>query len=197
MNVARTVGLILIAWAIELMLGLGGLALAQVHPSATLFWPVIGFDTALILQFGARVMPVIWVGAFAMNILTFGTFLTCMFIASGNTLKVYIVMKLFGTGRYSGERFAKFALAAIPAAILGGTLGTFALVMNDYKAGFTLNEFWTYILVHWTQGNSAGLLAIVTWLNWIVGDFLGMVIFTPLFECVLLHIKKRWGDARA
>jgi hypothetical protein len=182
-------------WGIELALGLGGLALAQVHPSATLFWPVIGFDLAFLLQFGARVLPIIWVGAFAMNIVTFGTFVTCIIIASGNVAKVYVASKLFGGGRYSGHHFTRFVVSCFPAAVIGGTIGTAALVLNDYKSGFGLHEFWLYIIEHWSQGDHAGLLAFVTWMNWIVGDFLGMIIFTPIFETYLVKIKKRVGYA--
>src|SRR5690349_18803164 len=77
-----------------------GLAVAFVHPSATPIWAPTGIALAALLVGGRRVWPGVMAGAFLVNVTTFGSWLTSLLIASGNTLEAV-------TGAALAERFAR------------------------------------------------------------------------------------------
>ena len=161
----------------DVILGKLGLALAKVHPSASLIWPVIGFDLAMVMTFGLWPLLAVFVGAFIYNLLTFGSVVTCLFIALGNVLKVWIAYKLFNREDII-ENLKRFVLACVPAAAAGATIGVASLFVKQDLFG---PDWYQYIWIHWSIGGSAGKLLGITWLNWFLGDFLGLVIFTPVF----------------
>ena len=100
---------------ILLILGIGflyflaarlGLILAYYNSNASPIWPPSGLAFALLLIFGKRVLPGIYIGAFAANVVVFtanhaadGTtvILTSACIALGNTLEAL-------TGAYLADR---------------------------------------------------------------------------------------------
>src|SRR6185295_14837571 len=63
------------------------LHLAFLHASASPVWPATGIAIAALLVFGYRLWPGIFVGAFLVNLVTKGTVLTSLGIATGNTLE--------------------------------------------------------------------------------------------------------------
>src|SRR5215467_5904432 len=73
--------------ALYFLAGKAGLAVATVHPSATVVWPPTGIALAALLIFGYDVWPGILLGAFVANITTAGSVPVCLGIAVGNTLE--------------------------------------------------------------------------------------------------------------
>src|SRR4029079_4418713 len=63
-----------------------GLRFASINSSATPIWPPTGFAIAVILLWGNRIAPGIFIPAFLVNQLTAGSIFTSLAIACGNTL---------------------------------------------------------------------------------------------------------------
>src|SRR5215510_10139977 len=64
-----------------------GLHLAFVHESASPVWPPAGIALATLLLFGYNTWPAIFLGAFFVNLTTFGNVVTSLAIGGGNTLE--------------------------------------------------------------------------------------------------------------
>jgi hypothetical protein len=197
MNFFKRFTIVSFSLPIDVILGKTGLYAAQVHPSASIFWPVVGFDLALILTFGYWLLPLVFTGAFLYNLLTFGSLITCFTIAIANTLKVFVAAKVFNR-RHIRENFLRFIFACLIAAVVGGTLGTGALVLDKLDIYHTsIANINSEILRDWTAGDTGGFLVFIVWLNWVLGDFLGMLAFTPAIQFLfkLLNIKQSNGNA--
>src|SRR5713226_344768 len=67
-----------------------GLQLALVNERATAVWPPTGIALAALLLLGRLVWPIIFVGAFLVNVTTAGTIVTSLGIAAGNTLEAVV-----------------------------------------------------------------------------------------------------------
>src|SRR6266513_4456268 len=63
------------------------LTLASLHASASPVWPPAGIALAVLLLFGYRTWPAIFLGAFLVNYTTAGNIATSIGIATGNTLE--------------------------------------------------------------------------------------------------------------
>src|SRR5437764_1089632 len=71
-----------------------GLRFAFVNQSATAVWPPTGISIAILLLFGYRLWPGIFIGSFVANLTTAGTVLTSLGIATGNTIEGLIAVYL-------------------------------------------------------------------------------------------------------
>ena len=144
-----------------------GLRFAVVHPSATALWPGTGIALSALLLAGYRVWPGIFVGAFAVNLVTAGSVLSSLGIAGGNTLEAllgaYLVTK-FANGRKAFERaeniFTFLFFACVLATIVSATIGTASLLFSGFHVGMQLTPFW---------------------LTWWLGDMAGAILITPCF----------------
>src|SRR2546425_4468233 len=67
-----------------------GLAFAIVHAGATPVWPPRGIALAAMLLLGRGIWPVIFAGAFLVNVTTAGSVLSSLGIAAGNTLEALV-----------------------------------------------------------------------------------------------------------
>src|SRR5206468_1936549 len=65
-------------------------AFAIVHASATPVWPPTGIALAAMLLLGRGIWPVIFAGAFLVNVTTAGSVLSSLGIAAGNTLEALV-----------------------------------------------------------------------------------------------------------
>jgi two-component system, sensor histidine kinase len=136
------------------------------NPSASAVWAPTGVAIAALLLFGLKATPAVFVGAFIVNLLTAGTFVTSLGIAAGNTLEgiaaAYLVGR-FANGANVFDRardIFKFAgLAALASTALSATIGVSILA----AAGLA---------------DPAQLGAI--WLTWWLGDVAGAILVTPL-----------------
>jgi PAS domain S-box-containing protein len=154
-----------------------GLGLASINPSATPVWPPTGLALAVVLLLGYPFSLAIFLGAFAVNIMTAGTVATSLAIASGNTLECLIGAYLINRWSDGARTFespvsiAKFALIVFFAATpLSATIGVGSLTF----AGF----------VEWAHARSV-------WITWWLGDIAGALLFTPLIVLWAASIGRR------
>jgi signal transduction histidine kinase/CheY-like chemotaxis protein len=143
-----------------------GLALASLHPSATPIWPPTGFALAVMLLYGYRAWPAIFIAALIVNATTAGSIATSTAIAAGNTLEA--VVGAYLVNRWCGGRdafaapttVATFALVCLVAAApVSATVGVGALCLAGYAA--------------WP--NFADI-----WLTWWLGDLAGAIVLAPV-----------------
>jgi signal transduction histidine kinase/CheY-like chemotaxis protein len=159
--------LALIAWVavIYFASGKAGLYFASFSPSSTVVWPATGIAFSAMLLLGFRVWPAVFLGAFLVNVTTFGTAFTSLGIATGNTLEAVVAVCL--TTRYANGRrlfehpndFFKFVATSMFAAAISATLGVASLAFG----GFASHEAFARI-----------------WQTWWVGDVGGFLLFAPV-----------------
>jgi integral membrane sensor domain MASE1 len=108
-----------------------GLHFATVHPSATAIWAPSGISLAACLLFGYWIWPAIFLGAFLVNAITFGSLTTSLGIGIGNTAEALIGVYLIRRyargidvfGRTSDVfRFIIIAVLSTPASATIGVL---------------------------------------------------------------------------
>jgi integral membrane sensor domain MASE1 len=152
-----------------------GLQLASINPSATPIWPATGLAIAVVLLWGYRIAPAIFIAAFIVNQLTAGSPLTSAAIAFGNTLEA-VATAYFVRRWTDGERVfespagvGKFAVISAATTTISATIGVGSLLFAGYA--------------------EAGTAAPV-WLTWWLGDFAGAVVVAPV---VLLWIVSLRG----
>lgn len=160
-----------------------GLRLAFVNASATAVWPPTGIALALFLIFGYKIWPVIFLGAFFINLTTAGTILTSLGIAFGNTLEgligAYLVNK-FANGSKAfdnAQNVFKFTLlAVILSTMISATIGVTSLILGGYAD-----------IAH----------AHAIWLTWWLGDASGAIIVTPFIILWATTPQFRWSKSQA
>jgi PAS domain S-box-containing protein len=139
--------------------------LAAIPPGyATAIWPPSGIALAILLLYGNRLWPGIWIGSFAANLTIEGALLASAIIATGSSVQGYAVATLMR--RYIGvpRRFERvrevmvFVGLAAGGAIIAPTVALLPLAAI-YPLGADLARNW------WT---------------WWQGDTCGMLVFTPL-----------------
>lgn len=140
-----------------------GLTLAFVNPSATAVWPPTGMAMAALLLLGVDAWPAVFVGAFFVNLVTAGTVMTSLCIATGNTLEAVIGARLvnrFAHGRYAfhrAEDVVRFAaLAAVASTAVSATVGVATLAASGLAGRHALLPVW----LTWWLGDAAGDLVV-------------------------------------
>lgn len=143
-----------------------GLAFATVHPSATAVWPGTGIAFAGLMLFGYRIWPAIFASSFLVNLITAGSQLTSLGIATGNTLEGLLgawLVTRFAGGLHVFARprdiFKFVGLACLLSTTVSATIGVTTLALAGYAP--------------W-----AGYGGI--WLTWWLGDGTGDLIVGPL-----------------
>ncbi|MBI2631616.1 MASE1 domain-containing protein [Candidatus Pacearchaeota archaeon] len=161
---------LLIFTIIYFIAGKFGLSLAFEHVSASPVWPPTGIAIAMILLYGYRFWPVIFIGAFFVNLTTAGTIITSLGIATGNTIEglfaAFLINKYLG-GKKVFDKPVKiflFLIVVILSGIISATIGVSTLSLGDFA--------------NWSN-------YIIIWLTWWIGDVIGALVFTPLI--ILLH----------
>lgn len=157
-----------------------GLALAQVHSSASAVWPPTGIALAAALLFGTRVWPAILVGAFLVNFTNSGWIPTSLGIAAGNTLEMLAGAFLVGRFARGTDAFNRpsdiFRFALVGGLIAGtvsATIGVTSVGLSDAAARQHFGSIW------------------VTW--WL-GDAMGALLFTPLVILWWKEPRRLSGD---
>src|ERR1043166_1974803 len=151
--------------AVYFVAGKLSLHLAFLHKSASPVWPPAGMALAVLLLFGYRTWPAIFLGAFLVNVTnapSTGNILTCLGIASGNTLEA--VCGAWLINRYAGgihvfdrpQGVFKFALAAILSTLISPIFGVTSLALS----GLTGSANYGAILATWWLGDAAGDLVV-------------------------------------
>ena len=168
--------------AIYFTAGKLGLSMAFVHPSSTAVWPPAGITLAAFQVLGYRVWPGIFAGAFLVNITTAGSVLTCLGIATGNTVEgilgAYLVTR-FAKGRGAfdcGSDTFKFAiLAGVVSTIVSATFGVTSLSLGGFA--------------HWADYKDI-------WLTWWLGDGVGDILVAPFLLLWIANPRVRWTWAQ-
>ena len=151
-----------------------GLEFAFVNASASGIWPATGISVAVLIIFGYRFWPGIFVGAFAANILTLGNFGTTIGIAIGNTLEGLLAAYLVNRFAGGSNVFSKFRysvnyifFAGALSTALSATIGVTSLTPGG------LSNLEDYAPV---------------WFTWWLGDMGGALILAPFL--ILLAVRK-------
>ena len=148
-----------------------GLAFASVHANATAVWPPAGIALVAVLLLGRGIWPVVFAGAFFVNVSTAGTVLTSLGIAAGNTLEALVgaaLVERFAGGVAAFDRaqdIFKFVMAAaLFSTTVSASIGVGTLVLSGYA--------------DWTD---AGAI----WLTWWLGDAAGDLVVAPFLLLAL------------
>ena len=155
-----------------------GLALAFDNPNVSGIWPASGIALAACLLVGNRVLPAIFVAAFAVYILTSHAVAVSLVIAVGCTLECLAGATLIR--RFAGGLAAfdtapailVFAESTLPAALVGATIGLLALLSARLVTPDRISEIW---------------------LTWWLGDAAGALILTPLIVTWVREPLPRWS----
>src|SRR4029450_7643833 len=134
------------------------LRLALVHASASPVWPPAGIALAVLLLFGYGTWPAIFLGAFLVNLTTFGNVATSLAIGAGNTLEA--VCGAWLVNRYAkgicvfgrGQGGFKFAFAAVTSTAVSPSIGLTSLALAGYADWSNYGPIWTT----WWLGNATG-----------------------------------------
>src|SRR5207247_2386452 len=159
-----------------------GLSLAFLNASASPVWPPAGIALAVLLLFGYRIWPAIFVGAFLLNATRAGNVATSLAIATGNTLEAVSgawLVNRFADGTSVFDRpqgVFKFALAAVVSTIVSPIFGVTSLALGGFA-------------------NWANYGAI--WLTWWLGDATGDLLIAPLIILWSVASKRRWNNSQA
>ncbi|MFO1488471.1 MAG: PAS domain S-box protein [Verrucomicrobiota bacterium] len=159
-----------------------GLSLASINASASPVWPPSGIALIALLLFGHRLWPGIFIGAFAANILTQGTVLTSLGIATGNSLEALAgawLINRFAGGRHAFEHAShifSFLFFAMVSTAISATVGVVSLVLGGFVA-------WPHYLPVWT--------------TWWLGDLTGVTVVVPLLLIWQSAPAMRWNRRRA
>lgn len=168
-------GKILLLFVIYFFSAKFGLAINVLNKFATIVWPPSGIALAALLIFGRSLWPGIFLGAFAINYFTGASIWTSAGIALGNSLEAlagaYLCTRSPGFDRsleHIQDVLRLIFRAALLSTILSATLGTSSL---------------------WVSGILPPDQFDLTWLQWWVGDTIGILTFTPLF---LVFYSRNW-----
>ena len=159
-----------------------GLMLASLHASASPVWPPAGIALAAMILFGYRTWPVIFAGAFLVNVTTAGNVATSFAIATGNTLEALAgawLVNRFAGGKNLCDRpqsVFKFALVVAISTIISPAFGVSSLTV----AGFA----------EWRDYGAI-------WLTWWLGDATGDLVFAPLVLLWSVGSKRHWNKKEA
>ncbi len=170
-------------------LGWLGLELAIPPGYASPVFPAAGLAVAVVLCYGNRVLPGIWLGSLAINLATsalnnglgISSVMVAVAVACGATLQAWFAHSLIR--RWSDELWrqlvnerdiAMFLLLVAPlACLVSATVGVSSLYLADVvlKAEIAFS-----------------------WWNWWLGDMLGVLLFTPLLLTLLLRSVSPWKE---
>ena len=154
-----------------------GLRLAFVHASASPVWPPAGIALAALLLFGYGMWPAIFLGAFLVNLTTFGDVATSLAIGAGNTLEAVCgawLVTRFANGTRVFDRAQdvfKFAFAAVTSTAVSPSIGLTSLALAGYADWSNYGPIWT---------------------TWWLGDATGVLIFAPIIILWAVKPRRRW-----
>ena len=169
-NIAIWIGLA----ALYFFCGRLGLRFASVHPSATAVWVDSGLSLTAVLLLGRSAWPGIFLGAFLVNMTTAGSWLTCLGIATGNTLEAITgawLVTRFAQGRQAFQApqsvFQFAALAGAVSTMVAATLGVTSLAATGYAAWADFGPIW----LTWWLGDGMGDLLVAPFLLLWAGEW--------------------------
>jgi integral membrane sensor domain MASE1 len=167
---APTLLRLLFAVAVYFVVGKSGLRFAFYHASTSAIWPATGLALAMLLVWGFRYWPAIFVGSFLVNVATAGSWLNGLLIATGNTLEAVVGTWLvcrFAGGRHAFERprttVLFWLLACMTATALAATIGVTSLCATGAAPWAHYGTLW---FTWWLGDAVGGFLAAALILLW-------------------------------
>ncbi len=177
-----------------------GLLMAFKQTNASPVWPPTGFALAVILLWGYRVWPGVFIGAFLINVLTFiwngipftTSILMSFGIGAGNTLEAivgtFFILRFARTNdpfSRTHDVFKFVTLTAMVATVISATVGASCVCAGDVVAwsgfGYT---WWT-----WWVGDAVGALVVVpVVLAWVKETPISWKYYQYLLACCVLII---------
>ncbi len=164
--------LILILTVIYFAAGKLSLSFAFFHQSASPFWLPTGIAITAFIIWGFKIWPAIFIGAFLVNLTTKGTILTCLGIASGNTLEGLFALYLINLLIKDKNIFEKplnIFKYVISAGIIATFLSALIGVNSLFLTGFVKPENFFSVLTTWWIGDMGGALitapVILLWIT--------------------------------
>lgn len=158
-----------------------GLSLALLGHSVTVFWPPSGISIAVLLLYGYRLWPGIFIGSFFSNLVSGLPILAVTGMAGAGTLEALL-------GAYLLSQHARFSVG-----------------LNEARDIFRL--MWRGGIISTLPGALIGVLCLqwagvvaqgeygTTMLLWWMGDSLGVVFFAPVVISLLRHRSFDWTPA--
>jgi PAS domain S-box-containing protein len=141
-----------------------GLRLASPHPSVTLIWPPSGIALTSLLLAGTSLWPGVFVGAFAVNVVTSGHLGPSLGIALGNTFEAVVaavlVQRFAGGRRFmdrAGDVFRFIAFGALLSSVVSVVIGVGSLAVSGHASGKELAK----IGLSWWLGDTVSDLVLV------------------------------------
>jgi len=207
-HLAKNIAIGLVLLVVYVVAGKLGLKLAFVNASATAVWAPTGIALAALLLLGFRFWPVIFLGAFLVNLTTAGSALTSFSIELGNTFEAtigaYLVTRFAG-GKQAFEQprdiFKFAALAGIVSTAIAATIGTLTLALGNLADIGQIDKIW----LTWWLGDMGGALLVApfliiwssfTWPKKIrAGKFFEMILFLIMLILVyqIIFGKTPWA----
>jgi diguanylate cyclase (GGDEF)-like protein/PAS domain S-box-containing protein len=158
-----------------------GLSLALVGHSVSVFWPSSGIALAILLLYGSRLWPGVFLGAFCANWVSGLPVLSVIGISTGSTLEALLGAYLLNGHphfsvdlRQARDIFRLMWRGGILSSLPSATIGVLSLIG---VGAITWYEF------------------AQTFLFWWMGDGLGVVLFTPAVIAFLRHPPFAWTSA--
>jgi len=159
----RRSALALAVGLLYVLAGKASLHFAFLHVSASPIWPPAGLALAALLLFGYALSPVVFIGAFVVNVTTAGSVATSLGIALGNTLEAVIgawLINRFAGGAAAFERaqdiFRFIALGGLVSTTVSATIGVTSLALGGYASWADYQSMW----LTWWLGDAAGDLVV-------------------------------------
>lgn len=160
--------------AIYFALGRLGLTMATINHNASPIWPAAGFALFVLSRFGFQFFPAIFLGALFTNMTTPAPFVTAVGIAFANTAEALVSAFLLAALNRNQERdeFSthmgplSLVLSTLAGSMVGATLGNASLFASDLIPLSAVRD---------------------SWITWLLGDFLGGVMFFPLLSLFWQH----------
>ncbi|MFP5441704.1 MAG: MASE1 domain-containing protein, partial [Gammaproteobacteria bacterium] len=160
--------------ALYLVSGRFGLSLAPTEGAATLVWPPAGIAVAVMLTFGWRAWPAIWLGALLVNFSLDPQPLVALGVATGNTLEALLVHRLLANRRNTCNPFTDVR-------------GTLAFLLYAVVLAPAVAASIGALSVSLGNGFDAAMAGRI-WLIWYGGDLMGILLVAPL----LILMLQRW-----
>ena len=191
MNPIKTIAMIVTIAAAYAVSGRLGLLLAIPPGYATAIFPAAGVALAAALLYGRPALAAVWLGSFVMNLwmgadagrgLHWSALPIPALIALGATLQAFVGAGLMR--RWVGFPYAlddeldilKFiVLSGAVACLISASVGSTTLW---YFGAFTTGKF------------------VSNWVNWWMGDVIGVLIVTPVMLAFLMRPGEQWRNRR-
>lgn len=179
---AVRLGVMLIAYAACV---LGARELALPPGNVAPIWPAAGLAWAILLVFGLRYWPSIWVGAVVTDALlgfTSASFAAALMTGSGSTLQACL-------GAWLTKRLFHQALP-----LIRDRLTWLFLLLNGPVVCTVAAS--VGIAARYITGSIELDTVVTEWLIWWSGDTIGVLLFYPLFLLWLERHEERWSSIR-